>query len=604
MQFLLDQYRSGAPRKGQVLKISSSLNWIAEYHGPSPWAPEPVLVAELHMQEQLEPEWVTHSVSQLWALSGLTRTAPAEPPLSNTDAGLQLAREACFWSLAVLNEVRGDLHHAGAVRENGQIKVWLAFHHAPLSQAVLQLAVQALLYLMDGQMSASALADPLERLWNATRLHHPDFQARILRIACRQSQVPVLPFLPGTRYIQYGWGARSRVFFETLSNADGAVGQNWQKNKVLSKKLMASLGFPVAPHALIQRPEDLQQAVKAVGFPCVLKPIDGGGGKGVVADIRSPQALQAAWRLAQPHARSGLMLERHVAGVDYRLMVVDGRLVAVIERKASSLMGDGRHTVEQLLAALNATRSSNLSRSRYLVPIATDQVLLDHLRSQSLGLQDVPPAGQEVSLRSNANRSTGGVCVDVTHKVHPQLVGMAEHLARVTGLYAAGLDYITTDISQAPEISGGVFIEINATPGMAVLVAAGWSEAAIGAVLLGSVPGRIPVYLKVVEAAQISRQQQVLAASEQSPSQAWVCEDELCIGATRYRCSQTEPWAAFRAALRNPLVEQVQLVCSGQTLQRWGLPADAFAEVVIEAPTLESSWVTLARTLERCEPAS
>ena len=138
-----------------------------------------------------------------------------------------------------------------------------------------------------------------------------------------------------------------------------------------------------------------------------------------------------------------------------------------------------------LAADLNAPRSSNMVRSRYLRPIAMDDVLVRHLATQSLALEDVPARGQRVTLRSNANLSTGGMCNEATAACHPQVRAMAEQLAKTAGLAAVGINYLTTDISRAPSETGGAFIEMNTTNGLDFCIAAGCSPSTIAQKILG-----------------------------------------------------------------------------------------------------------------------
>ena len=584
--------------------ISLRLNWSAEYHGPNPCAHSAVVVAELAADLLPSVEQVSRACEQLWYGSGMV-ASKVETPGSRTgqdhqnSALLVLGRTATAWAKAALNEVRGFVQHAGAEGGGDVMRLWVGFHHAELSRAALQLALRTLAELMNGCSSQARLKADLEQLWQACRRYHPDFQARILMGAARDMDVPFMPFLAESRDWQFGWGTRSRVFFETASNADGALGWRWQRNKVTSKELMRSLGMPTPGHVLVRDEADLSHALARVGVPCVVKPLDSGGGKGVTANIRDDQSLRLAFREARRYSVGPLLVEQHLAGTDYRLMVVDGQLVAALQREASCLVGDGLTSLGELLRRLNSTRFENLARSCYLRPIKIDDVLTQHLQGQGVDLDSVLPHGRAVSLRSNANRSTGGISTDVTDRLHPQVRAMAEQLAKVMGLRAAGIDYLTLDIAQDPWSSGGGFIEINATPGMAVFVAAGWSEEAIGRVLLGEGLGRIPVTLTIVSRDRLPQALELLQSRQLEETQGWVCGKELRVGAAALFVKGLRPWEAVGAALRNPCLQRLELVCTGEDIERDGLPVDRFQAVNIQDRTLEQSWI---RVLEcACE---
>ncbi len=570
--------------------MNLGMKWVAEYHGPNPLAGGPVVVAELTCASLPAPEQIAQASANLWAHSGMD--APEQP--GGTDDVLHgLGETAACWARAALNEVRGYVQHAGARRVGGSVLLWLGFHQPELSRIALQMALQAFARMLTGQGNQQRLKEELERLWKACRSRHPDFQARILMVAAREKNIPCLPFLPDSRYWQFGWGEKSRVFFETSSNEDGALGRGWQKNKVVSKELMQLIGLPTPAHVLVTREEELAAAVALVGFPCVVKPQDSGGGRGVTADINDNANLLHAFRIARQVSRGPLMVEQHVSGTDFRLMTVNGKFLAAIAREASCLVGDGATTVRALLAELNASRFDNLVKSRYLRPIAVDDVLVQHLSAQGLQLDDVLPVGQKVTLRSNANRSTGGICRDVTDSIHPEVRAMAEQFALAIGLKTAGLDYLTRDITRPPREAGGAFIEINATPGMAVFVAAGWSEAAIGRVVLGDKPGRIPVELSILPPDRLPEELRSLHGKPLDDGEGWVCGSDLRIGRAALRCELKYPWSAVQAALRNPCLQRLRVVCSAQDIERFGLPLDGFCRVDLQDSRLGAPWKSL-----------
>lgn len=575
------------------------LQWVAEYHGPNILAAGPVVVAEL-MEDTSDAApaagKVAHAIAEIWAQSGMDEVfhrvpAPANP--IHEDSLLAIAHAAAGWARAALNEVRGYVLHAGAQRVGKRVRMWLGFHQAPLSRTALQLALQKLVHLVGGRTHDTSLKAQLESLWAVCRRQHPDFQARMLMVAAKEMDIPFLPFLPDSRYWQFGWGAKSRVFFETTSNDGGALGRSWQRNKITSKELMHAMGLPTPMHVLVNQEDDLTAGVGKIGFPCVIKPFDGGGGKGVTANINSADDLHRAFRHARQFSNEPLMLEQHIEGIDHRLMVIGGKLVAAIRREASYVIGDGVSTVRELLNQLNASRFENLVKSHYLRPIPADEVLVQHLRTYGIDLEDVLSPGHKLSLRSNANRSTGGITADVTDCLHPQVRALAEQFALAMGLDAAGLDYLTTDITRPSHEAGGAFIEINATPGMAVFIAAGWTEAAIARLVLGDKPGRIPVDLTILSPDRLPAQLQALRSNTLDEDEGWVCGNQLCVGLAAMHYELNSPWGAVHAALRNPRLRRLHVYCSAKDIHRFGLPLDRFSSVDIQDPAFDSQWTAV-----------
>ena len=420
----------------------------------------------------------------------------------------------------------------------------------------------------------------------------------------RKAGIPFLPFIPGTKFWQFGWGANGRVFMETSSNADGQFGVQWQHNKAAAKGLLALLGLPTPRYVLINGPGELEGAARAVGYPCAVKPLARGGGKGVTAGIQDFAALKAAFAHARAQGPDPVMVEAHVAGIDHRLMVIDGRFIAAIRREASFVIGDGQRSVAELIEALNAQRSANLRSSRYLRPIAFDSALHEHLSGQNLTTDSVPPARKRVTLRSNANLSTGGLCTDVTDAIHPQVVAMAEQLANTLGLYCAGIDYLTTDIALSPAESGGAIIEANATPGLDVCVAGGWDEEKLALLVLGGNLEAIPVELRIVAADALDACLRELSNSTPPEGEGWVCGQELHIGPLDLQIASEEPWAAVAAALRNRSLRRLRIVCSDEQIMRSGLPLPHFDRVEFSEADLPPDWQdAIERSLAPLKPA-
>lgn len=577
------------------------LNHEAIYHGPNPYADEPVIVARLRLAS--EAAGLEVGCSRLRAL--YPEWLPGDDlPVPATTVRL-VGHTAALWALAALNEVRGCLRSAGVAPSNDgdaprklEADIYLAYHHAATSRQALELALKAIAAAAGNPaFSRKDLQAVLQKFWQDCRRHHPDWQARILMQGARSRDIPVLPFVDGSKNWQYGWGKRARIFFETSSNADGYLGGRFARSKVETKSVFAALGIPTPQHVLVAEEADLDRAVRTIGWPCVVKPMDMGSGKGVTAGIASGRALQAAFRNARRYTRTALMVEAHCPGTDYRLFMLDGRLIAAVRREPSSVTGDGVRTVRQLIDELNAARSSNMLRSRYLVPVEFDGLLADHLAANGANLDTVLSRGRQMTLRSNANRSTGGVSHDVLELVHPQVRAMAERLADVTGLYAAGFDYITTDIGKSPAESGGQMIEINTMPGLGVIVAAGIDPVALAGRVLGELPARIPATLWLAAPEALDSLRSHLLGRPALPDHAWVTGHEAFVDGMPLRCGDPAPWGAVRMALRYRCVERLLIVSSVDEIVRHGLPVDKVRLTVLDGVELSDPW---REVLQRC----
>lgn len=566
----------------------------ATFFGANPFSANPVIVASILSDgdtfgaiEALTQGCVLlHDAFPEW----LDATAPAiQEPVA------QIAQTAARWALGALNEVEGYLHDAGAAAMLGGARLWLGFHHQNVSLSALRLALEVLQTYagLSKKLEGNRIDSALASLWQLCRNHHPDYQARILMQGARARDIPVLQFITGSRFWQYGWGCRSRVFFETLSNADGHVGGELQRSKVLSKMLFSELGIPTPNHQLVSQIGELPAAAKVVGWPCVLKPVSLGGGKGVTAGIRTISELEAAFTLARRYTSEPVMVEAFVPGQDYRLTVIDGRFFAAVRREPSSVIGDGKSSIAQLLAEVNRSRSPNKVKSHYLRPIPLDDILEQHLARQGVSVSTILEVGRHITLRSNANLSTGGVCINVTNDVHFHFKQMAETIAQTMGLATAGIDYITTDIGKSWQ-EGGALIEVNATPGADAVIAAGYDANAVAWAILGAAPARIPVQLIVVPQSDLVRALSYLRNVQSVGGFGWACNGQAAIDGMLLRITRSETRSSVETLLRHKSVKHACVVYSAEEIVRHGMPVDKVDYVTLcndEKMSLPAEWI-------------
>ncbi|HEX7115846.1 MAG TPA: ATP-grasp domain-containing protein [Steroidobacter sp.] len=505
---------------------------VHTYAGPSVFAQEPVVVARL----TLSPEVMGDAGARIERMSAVCRAwfdSAHEPGQHPTP--LEVGKFVAQWAHAALTEIRGHLHVADAVAEQDGVLLVLDYHHPDLCLLALELA--AAIFAEIHRCTVQDVAARLSKFLQTCRRHHPDYQAAILMTAARAAGIPVLPFLQNARCWQYGWGARSRVFMESASTGESLIGGRLVENKAACKAFLRAQGLPTPSHVSIDSADELSKALAHVGFPCVVKPLQGSKGRGVTAGIDSLERAKTAFHVARHASPGPVMVEQFLAGDDHRLMVINGTFAATIRREPPVVVGDGRRSVRQLLAELNRPRSINLVRSRYLRPIPLDDFVLECLRAQQATPDFVPACSQRIKLRTNANLSSGGVCIDVTESTHPMLKAMVEQAAASLGLPISDFDYITTDISRSPWESGGAFIEANCMPGLDATIAAGWSAEQIGRITLGEGVGRIPVSLFISDSPQAPSE----LPTGQRPSLARALRDEVWIDETVYCVNATEP---------------------------------------------------------------
>jgi cyanophycin synthetase len=251
-----------------------------------------------------------------------------------------------------------------------------------------------------------------------------------------------------------------------MTSMTSALAVDIAQDKKLTNQLLASAGLPVPRSEVVRSADDAVAAAKRIGYPVVTKPLDGNHGRGVGIGIRSDRAVRTGFNRALKQARGGeVVVEQMVEGSDYRILVVGGQMVAVAERVPAHVVGDGTHTVRELVDITNADPRRGIGHEKVLTRIRLGEEADRILRAQKRSLDDVAEEGAVVHLAATGNMSTGGSAIDRTWEAHEDNVDIAEEAARVVGLDIAGIDFLAPDITKPVRETGGAIIEVNASPG-------------------------------------------------------------------------------------------------------------------------------------------
>lgn len=280
--------------------------------------------------------------------------------------------------------------------------------------------------------------------------------------ACRRRGIPVIPLGKGSLY-QLGYGCRQQRIQATLTSRTSALAVDLACDKELAKCLLAGAGLPVPEGQKVTSLGEAVAAAHSLGYPVVVKPCQGNQGKGVFLELNSDQDVERAFRLAQNYDEE-VLIEKFIPGRQYRLLVIGGKLVAAAERFPAVVVGDGEHTIRELVDQANSDPRRGEGHGRPLTRLGLDQVALLELARQGYTPDSCPEHGTAVLLRRNANLSTGGSAADVTDLVHPDQALLAVRAAGVLGLDVAGIDLVAPEIDQ-PLQGEEAIIEVNACPG-------------------------------------------------------------------------------------------------------------------------------------------
>lgn len=273
--------------------------------------------------------------------------------------------------------------------------------------------------------------------------------------------------------VQLGYGVNQQRIQATLSSYSSILGVELACDKEGTKTILAEAGIPVPRGTVIHYLDELEDAISDVGgYPVVIKPLDGNHGRGITIDVENLKEAEEAYDLASAASKSrSIIVEKYYKGNDHRLLVINGKLVAVAERVPAHVVGDGYSTIEELIEKTNQDPNRGDGHDNVLTKISVDRTSLAVLKKQGFNMDTKLKEGQIAYLRATANLSTGGIAIDRTDDIHPENIWIAERVAKIIGLDIAGIDVVTPDITKPLREVEGVIVEVNAAPGFRMHVA-------------------------------------------------------------------------------------------------------------------------------------
>ncbi len=383
-------------------------------------------------------------------------------------------------------------HPPGA---DGLYKVVVGYIDEEVAQACLHSARTLLLAVYRDE--TLDLAEQLESLRDVVDCHALGPSTNAIVKAAMLRGIPWRRLQAGRSLIQLGQGAKQRRIWTAETDRTGAIAEHIAKDKDLTRATLRRVGVPVPTGRIVTDVEDAWDAAQDLGLPVVIKPLDANHGRGVFLDMRTRAQIAEVF----PHAAkygSGVIAERFIPGVDHRLLVVGSRMVAASRGEPAIIVGDGIHSVHELVEfQLNSDPRRGSHDTAPWAKIDTvdwDPTVMTDLQRQGHDITTVPRQGERVLVSRFANPA-----IDVTDEVHPSVCEHVVIAAQTAGLDICGVDVVCRDISRPLEEQGGAVVEINASPGLhihlepAVGLGRPVGEAIINLLFPADEDGRIPL---------------------------------------------------------------------------------------------------------------
>jgi cyanophycin synthetase len=450
-------------KKPQALEI---------YHGANVHAPQSVVICTLDMTA-VRPALAQYTAGSFRALASanfadMIPQPPAGDSVTAVFASLLLQLVASLQRRARCEQTP---HARSEIRGDDEIRVCFGFERQDIAVAALQSALAMIRGAIGDPESMQVLRERVNRQFNELAGRYTTTPSAQAVIACARARGIAVDRM-GQGLAVFGEGRYQQRRIHGFTDRTSHIAFGLSSDKTAALHLLASRGFPVPRQLQVRSADEAVRAATQIGFPVVMKPLANDRGNGVSLNLRDADAVRRGWSHAAQFGTL-VLVEQQIVGVDHRLLVLNGKFCAAAQRRHPTVVGDGKHAVRALVESLNADPARAPYGQGWLVRLEIDDELTDVLQTQGHALESVPKPGEVLTLRRVAAVATGADAIDVTARVHPDNVLLAEWIAALFAIDLCGIDFICPDIAESYQTSGGAICEVNTSPGLGPHIVAG-----------------------------------------------------------------------------------------------------------------------------------
>jgi cyanophycin synthetase len=444
---------------------------------------------------------------------------------------------------------------------------------------------------------------------------YPDIHMATIGNECRKRGIPWRRLWWSNKLYQIGEGAHLSRLDLTVTSRTPRLATGIAGDKAETNRLLARFGLPVARQICVTRAEDAWPAAQKIGLPVVVKPRIGNMGRGVSINLKTQAEVVGAARQAQ-QVSAVVAVESQIMGADHRVLIARGRIVAVARRTPPKVIGNGIHTIRELVASENASPHRSKTKLTILKTIEVDKEMERRVAAHGYTLDSVPPQGAEVFLRFGGGMSKGATAIDLTDQVHPKNAAALLKAAALVGLDIAGIDFLISDISKPYDEVGGAICEVNSRVATRAHMAAELgTDRSVASRLLDAIyternNGRVPTVL-VVGSGSGDLAVRIAEGAEREIGRpvAVAGRERVAIGGEALDVKPVSLWQAHQIVTEDPDVHLVVLEVEAERIESEGL-AVSKAELVVLAdgwqpqsagdvrPVLEKLGAPLIQTMD------